>query len=139
MDPLAPAQLAAPFWEIFAGLAAAGELERYRSLAGNWLCALDGTEYFASTAIHCLRCSVRVVNGQPHYAHTAITPVLVAPGEAHVLTLEPEFITPQDGQEKQDCERNAAKRWLTRNAARFAGQAVTYLGDDLPQVQSTLL
>ncbi len=134
LDPLAPAQLQLPYWEILAGLKAAGQLERYRSLAGNWLCALDGTEYFASMKIHCPRCSVRILNGQAHYAHTAITPVLVAPGEPRVITLEPEFITPQDGQEKQDCERNAAKRWLTRHADRFAGQAVTYLGDDLPQV-----
>ena len=28
------------------------------------------------------------------------------------LALAPEFIVPQDGQEKQDCERAAAKRWL---------------------------
>ena len=131
LDPIAPAQLQAPYWEILAGLEAAGELARYRSFAGNWLCSLDGTAYFASTEIHCARCSVRIVNGQPHYAHTAITPVLVAPGEPHVITLEPEFITPQDGQEKQDCERNAAKRWLARNTTRFAGHTVTYLGDDL--------
>jgi hypothetical protein len=109
LDPIAPEQLQVPYWEILAGLEAAGKLERYRSFAGNWLCALDGTAYFASTEIHCPRCSVRIVNGQPHYAHTAITPVLVAPGEPRVITLEPEFITPQDGQEKQDCERNAAK------------------------------
>jgi len=131
LDPIAPAQLQAPYWPIFAELRAAGVLARYRSFAGNWLCALDGTAYFASTAIQCPRCNVRLVNGQAHYAHTAITPVLVAPGEAHVITLEPEFITPQDGQEKQDCERNAAKRWLERHDAHFAGQAVTYLGDDL--------
>jgi hypothetical protein len=139
LDPLAPEPLQVPYWEILAGLEAAGQLARYRSFAGNWLCALDGAAYFASSEIHCPRCSMRIVNGQPHYAHTAITPVLVAPGEPRVITLEPEFITPQDGQEKQDCERHAAKRWLVRHAARFAGHPVTYLGDDLPKVQSTLL
>ena len=79
LDPLAPAQLQVPYWAILVGLEATEKLERYRSFAGNWLCSLDGTAYFASTTIHCPRCSVRIVNGQPHYAHTAITPVLVAP------------------------------------------------------------
>jgi len=131
LDPIAPAQLAAPFWVIFGRLAQAGALQPYESFAANWLCSLDGTQFFTSTQIHCGRCSVKVQNGQPHYAHTAITPVLVAPGESRVISLEPEFITPQDGQEKQDCERNAAKRWLTHHRDRFGSHAVTYLGDDL--------
>jgi hypothetical protein len=45
--------------------------------------------------------------------------------------LRPEFITPQDGQLKQDCEINAAKRWLAAHAARYATGHVTLLGDDL--------
>jgi len=32
-----------------------------------------------------------------------------------VISLDPEFITPQDGYEKQDCEVAAAKRWLHRH------------------------
>ena len=36
---------------------------------------------------------------------------VVAPGHKQVLPLPPEFIAPQDGAEKQDCERNAAS-WL---------------------------
>jgi len=50
---------------------------------------------------------------------------------AQVLPLPPEFIVPQDGQEKQDCERNASKRWLERSRERFSAHSVTYLGDDL--------
>ena len=123
--------MAAPYWALFDRLVQAGALQRYESFAGNWLCSLDGTQYFASTKLHCPQCSVKQQNGQPHYAHTAITPVLVAPGEAWVITLEPEFITPQDGQEKQDCERNAAKRWLTQQSAHFGGHAVTSRGRSL--------
>jgi len=48
-----------------------------------------------------------------------------------VLPLLPEFIAPQDGQEKQDCERNASKRWLERYQGHFPAHSVTYLGDDL--------
>ena len=65
------------------------------------------------------------------YYHSAISPVLVKPGSPQVLSLPPEFITPQAGVEKQDCERAAAYRWLTQHNPRFAPQTVTYLGDDL--------
>lgn len=131
LDPIAPEELSAPFWAIFALLEEAGELQSYRTLQGQWLVSLDGTQYFSSTKIHCKRCTVKVRHDVEYYAHTAITPVLVAPDESRVIALEPEFIQPQDGQEKQDCERNAGKRWLARNASRLAHHAVTLLGDDL--------
>jgi len=48
-----------------------------------------------------------------------------------VVPLMPEFIARQDGAEKQDCERNAAKRWLAAHAARVKALRPVYLGDDL--------
>lgn len=66
-----------------------------------------------------------------HFYHSAITPVIVKPGKAQVLPLPPEFIVPQDGSEKQDCERMAAKRWLSQHHQHFNDYSVTYLGDDL--------
>ena len=131
LDPVTPADLSAPFWEVFSLLEASEELQPYRRLAGQWLVALDGTQYFHSSKIHCKRCTVTVRNEIEYYSHTAITPVLVAPDEKRVIVLEPEFIQPQDGQVKQDCERNAAKRWLTDHAPYLAGHKVTFLGDDL--------
>ena len=56
---------------------------------------------------------------------------LVAPGHNRVLPLMPEFITPQDGAEKQDCERNAAKRWLAAHGERMKPLRPIFLGDDL--------
>jgi len=57
--------------------------------------------------------------------------VIVAPGQEHVISLSPEYISPQDGHEKQDCEIAAAKRWIARNAEEFESGGVTLLGDDL--------
>jgi hypothetical protein len=65
------------------------------------------------------------------FSHSVITPVLVAPGHRRVIPLEPEFITPQDGTKKQDCECAAAKRWLHRYAERYRPLGATLLGDDL--------
>jgi hypothetical protein len=48
-----------------------------------------------------------------------------------VVPLPPEFVSVQDGQEKQDCELAAAKRWLTTWGAHYAPRRITLLGDDL--------
>jgi hypothetical protein len=42
----------------------------------------------------------------------------------------PEFIYPQDGYEKQDCELTAAKRWMNSEAPHLPVNT-TILGDDL--------
>ena len=54
-----------------------------------------------------------------------------APGSNHLLPLPPEFIRPRDGDEKQDCEIKAAKRWLKRVGPAVEGFRPVYLGDDL--------
>jgi hypothetical protein len=96
------------------------------------LVALDGTQYFSSKVLHCQNCLTRQLsNGQTLYYHTAITPVIVCPGHAQVLALAPEYIMPQDGYEKQDCEQAAGKRWMTQHAATLVPHHVTLLGDDL--------
>ena len=51
--------------------------------------------------------------------------------------LEPEFITPQDGTEKQDCEARATARWLAAHGPRYAHLKPIYLGDDLASRQPT--
>jgi hypothetical protein len=45
--------------------------------------------------------------------------------------LRPEFILPQDGSTKQDCEINAGKRWLDNHGAFYNTGNETLLGDDL--------
>jgi hypothetical protein len=131
LDPIAPEYLAAPFWRVFEHLRDGEYLKAYQGHLGLWLCALDGTQYFSSQKIHCVQCTTRVVNERTYYAHSLVAPLIVAPGESRVIALEPEFVRPQDGCEKQDCELRAAARWLTRNAGRFPAGAVTLLGDDL--------
>lgn len=60
-----------------------------------------------------------------------VTPTIVCPGNNKVIALSPEFITPQDGSEKQDCELNASKRLLATNGKAYKQLEVTFLGDDL--------
>jgi hypothetical protein len=139
LDPIPPEQLAPPFWRVFEQLRDGDYLTAYQGHLGRWLCALDGTQYFSSQQIHCDQCTTRVINERTYYSHSLVAPLLVAPGENRVIALEPEFVCPQDGHEKQDCELRAAERWLRRNASRFPAGALTLLGDDLPKVPSAVL
>lgn len=132
LDPIHPEHLDSCYRQIFQGLEQSGMLEGFRSFGNTLLVAIDGTEYFSSKKIHCEQCSRRTLqNGETLYYHSVLTPVVVQPGNERVLPLEPEFITPQDGTEKQDCEIQAAKRWLEKHADFYAQQRIAILGDDL--------
>lgn len=132
LDPVAPKTVFPVFAYAVDALHGLGHLEPYRSINGDLLLAMDGTRYFSSSKIHCDQCNVTEhENGTVTYSHTVLTPVIVAPGNPRVIPLEPEFVTPQDGHEKQDCENAAAKRWLSVYGARYRALGVTVLGDDL--------
>jgi hypothetical protein len=90
-------------------------LTPFQRLDGRILIALNGTEHHCSRKVHCTRCSTRKRSDDgTEYFHAFLGASFMAPGHQHVLPLPPEFIVPQDGAQKQDCERNAAKRWLAR-------------------------
>jgi hypothetical protein len=113
-------------------LVASGQMAAFSSYGGQYLISCDGTGTISSQKIHCSNCSRReLATGETLYIHYAILPVIVKAGENRVLVLEPEFISPQDGHEKQDCERAAIKRWVKRNAERLTDHKYTLLGDDL--------
>jgi hypothetical protein len=116
----------------FKTIATEGVRAPFHCLGGRALIALDGTEHYCSRKIHCARCSTRRrSDGSAEYFHAFLGASIVAPGHKQVLPLPPEFIAPQDGAEKQDCERNAAKRWLARHGVAVAGLRPIFLGDDL--------
>ena len=132
LDPVPPDQLAPIFTTITETLTQAGVIDTFRAFDDTVLIALDGTQYFSSQRISCPRCTHKTApTGTRTYSHSVLTPVIVAPNHAEVLALEPEFITPQDGQAKQDCEQEAAKRWIRRQAPALPFTNVTVLGDDL--------
>ena len=107
-------------------------MEDFRDHQKTLLVALDGLTYHSSPSIHCSECLQRQDSqGTLHYYHSAITPVIVKPDSPHVLPLPPELIVPQDGYEKQDCERAAVKRWLAQHTQHDSAWTKSYLGDDL--------
>lgn len=132
LEPIAPSFLDGIVLEVFEALEAHRLLSRFRVLSEQLLVALDGTHYFSSKVVHCPNCLRRQLNnGHTLYSHAAITPVIVGPGHSQVVALPPQYIMPQDGHEKQDCERQAGKRWLAQHAQHLTPHGVTLLGDDL--------
>ena len=132
LDSVAPSTLFPVMSAIGDVLFERGHLSAYRSIGGTFLVALDGTDFFSSQNISCPCCSsAKLANGITQYRHIAVTPVIVAPGCEHVIALPPQFVEPQDGHSKQDCELAAAKRWLGRWGAHYAARGMTLLGDDL--------
>lgn len=131
LDPVETEPLGSVFWETYDLLKSGEQLAMHTGVAGTELIALDGTQHLSSQKIHCENCRVTVRDEQAYYSHLVLLAVLCAPGQQHVVCLEPEFITPQDGHEKQDCEQQAIKRWVQRHAARFEPWGATILTDDL--------
>jgi Transposase DDE domain len=113
LDPVAPDDLRPLFADVFRCLQRGKALERFRYLDGSYLVSLDGTTYFSSTKVHCCSCLEKHHRGGGvTYSHQLLGATLVHPDLKEVIPLAPEPIINQDGHTKNDCERNASRRWL---------------------------
>jgi hypothetical protein len=131
LDGIPATALIGVFDWVYQAMRDQGLLQSFEYLGG-LMVALDGTQYHSSQKVKCDCCSSRQhANGKVTYSHSAILPVIVAPGQSQVISLAPELITPQDGHEKQDCEVEAAKRWVEQHASKMKGHHITLLGDDI--------
>src|ERR1700734_574085 len=139
LDGADPALLAPCFQRTEQLLLEPAMREAFGRLGGRTLIALDGSEYFCSQKITCPHCQTRKrSNGKIESYHSLLAATVVPPGHSKVVPLAPEFIVEQDGAEKQDCERNAVKRWLMKHGARLKPLRPVYLGDDLFACQSVV-
>jgi hypothetical protein len=115
LDPVSPKVLRPVFKSVFQQLQRGKALEAMTFLDGHYLLALDGTGYFSSKTIHCASCLQKVHrNGSITYYHQMLGAAIVHPDVREVIPFMPEPIMKQDGTEKNDCERNAAKRFVAK-------------------------
>jgi len=115
LDPLCPEALRPLFKSVFRQLQRGKALEPLAFLEDYYLVALDGTGYFSSKTIHCASCLHKVHrNGSRTYYHQMLGAAILHPDVRAVIPLMPEPIVKQDGTVKNDCERNAAKRFLVK-------------------------
>src|SRR5919202_2411815 len=115
LDPVSPKWLRPVFTSVFRQLQRGKALESLTFLDGHYFLALDGTEYFSSKTIHCASCLHRVHrNGSITYTHQMLGAAIIHPDQRAVIPLMPEPIVNHDGTDKNDCERNAAKRFVAK-------------------------
>src|SRR5947208_2459585 len=115
LDPVSPKWLRPVFTGVFRQLQRGKALEPLTFLDGHYLLALDGTEYFSSKTIHCASCLHRVHrNGSITYTHQMLGAAIIHPDQRAVIPLMPEPMVNRDGTSKNDCERNAAKRFVAK-------------------------
>ena len=89
---------------------------------------MDGVWHHSSEAIHCDHGLRQRKNGKTTYYQSMLGTAIVRSGSTVVLPLMPEN---EDGNEKQDGERNAAKRYLAERGAGLRWLQPTFLGDDV--------
>lgn len=115
LDDVDPETVRPSFKDVFRQAQRGKVLEKMVSLGG-YLLSLDGTGYFSSKKIHCPHCLERknAKTGEITYYHQMLGGAIVHPDWPEVIPLAPEPIIKQDGESKNDCERNAAKRFLAK-------------------------
>ena len=116
LDEADPEEIRPLFKDVFRQLQRGKVMEKMVFMEGSYLFTLDGTGYFASNLVHCPSCLEKKSSktGEIRYAHQLLGGAIVHPDIAEVVPFAPEAIIKQDGKTKNDCERNAAKRFLEK-------------------------
>ena len=132
LDKITPDSFKKVYEIILEKLRDIGILDKFNFLDNNMLVALDGTHYHSSKNISCKCCQTKTNSEtqEVHYYHSVITPTIVHPNMKKVIPLMQEFISNDDGNDKQDCEVNASKRWLD-SFNNPSDKKLIILGDDL--------
>jgi Transposase DDE domain len=133
LDDVEPVDLRPVFKDAIEQLERSKELDKFIFLDGSYLVSLDGTGYFISKKIHCSSCMQKVnkKTGEVTYYHQLMGGVIVHPQRREVIPLMPEPIMKQDGETKNDCERNAAKRFLAQLKQDYPHLSFTITEDAL--------
>jgi len=113
LDPLEADSLRSAFKEVFRRAQRGKLLEDMVYMEGCVLVSGDGTTYFASEKLSSPACLKKTCSktGKITYSIQTYGAAGVHPDRKEVIPLAPEPIFNHDGDTKNDCERNAARRW----------------------------
>lgn len=120
------------FKELYSRLQRGKQLERYQLFSGIYYFPIDGTQFFSSKEVHCEQCLVKHhKKDSPTYSHCVLQGGLAHPDCSEVIPFMPEQIVNADGAVKQDCEMNAAKRFVGNIRKEFPQLGLMIGGDGL--------
>ena len=120
------------FKKIFAKVQSGGVLKYFTVFDGYYLLSIDGTQIYSSEKVCCDRCCTRHhKDGRMTHYHQMLAGALAHPSHNKVISLAPEMINQQDGETKNDCERNAARRFIDDFRREHPHLKVIVLADGL--------
>lgn len=132
LDELDPTFIRPAYKKIFGELQRGKCLEEFEFLEGYYLLSIDGTGEFSSSKVCCRQCCKKEYkDGSVTYYHQMLGACIVHPDKSNVIPLCPEIIQNGDGLEKNDCERNAAKRFTSNFKREHPHLKVIILGDGI--------
>lgn len=116
LDPVGPDSLRPAFTDVFRRAQRGKLLEEMVYMEGCVLISGDGTTYFVSESLSSPACLTKTCSktGKTTYSLQTYAAVIVHPERKEVIALPPEPIFKHDGDNKNDCERNACRRWLEK-------------------------
>jgi hypothetical protein len=113
LDPIELSSLRAPFRSAFRQLQRGKDFEKMTFLDGHYLLSCDGTGFYSSEEVSSPYCLTKKnKNGKTLYHQQMYAASFVHPDHKEVIPVFPEMIIKRDGSTKNDCERNAARRFL---------------------------
>lgn len=101
------------FKDYYSRLQRGKHLEQFQVFPGMYYCPMDGSEFHSSKDVHCEQCLTKEhKKGELTYSHQILQGGIAHPDCSEVIPFMPEHIVNTDGATKQDCEMNAAKRYI---------------------------
>ena len=144
LDPINPELLRPTYDSVLRELQRGKELQKFTILDGYYPVALDGTGYFSSSKTRCSSCLVKKIKSKTKdkdnekekkeeytYHHQMLGAAIIHPHFKQVIPLFPEPITNKDGATKNDCERNASKRWIEKFRQHHSKMRTIIIEDSL--------
>lgn len=132
LDEVEPDSVRHIFPQLFALLKQSGVVKEYEYWNKHLLVSIDGVQHFNSRKIHCASCTTKKrQDGTIDYQHSALAAVVVHPEHKQVLPIDFEPIVYQDGAQKNDCERVAAKRLCQSLEEKYPDQLMIVVEDAL--------
>ena len=131
INKVEPSYLQKATVDIITSLDSEGKLDRYKTFDGKYNVNLDGVQYFHSENINCKCCLVKKSKDTVYFYHSVVQAAICKHGMNEVFPLYAEEIRNTDGQSKQDCETNAAKRLLPSLKENYQDLKFIINGDDL--------
>ena len=114
LDPVNLSSLRAPFRSVFRQVQRGKDFEKMSFLDGHYLLSGDGTGFYSSEKVSSPYCmGKRNKNGNILHYQQMYAAAFMNPDRKEVIPVYPEMITKKDGANKNDCERNASRRFYT--------------------------